>query len=58
MMGTYSYNLLSQTKVRRNIMEKQNVSKGISPLAWVIIAILVLGAGTLIFWLIIMMLFK
>jgi hypothetical protein len=39
-------------------MEKQTDSKGGSPLAWVIIGILVLGAGTLIFWLIIMMFFK
>jgi len=39
-------------------MENQTVSKRISPLTWVIIGILVLGAGTLIFWAIIMMFFK
>ena len=50
--------MVSETKVRRNIMEKQTGSKEISPLTWVIIGIVVLGAGTLIFWLIIMMFFK
>ncbi len=39
-------------------MEKETSSKGTSPLTWVIIGILVLGAGTLISWLIIMMFFK
>jgi hypothetical protein len=39
-------------------MENQTGSKKISPLTWVIIGILVLGAGTLIFWLLIVMFFK
>jgi len=39
-------------------MEKETGSKRISPLTWVIIGILVLGAGTLIFWLLIVMFFK
>jgi hypothetical protein len=39
-------------------MEKQTDIKRISPLTWVILSILVLGAGTLIFWVIIMMFFK
>ncbi len=39
-------------------MEKQTDSKKISPLTWVIITILVLGAGTLIFWLLIVMFFR
>ncbi|HEX9916297.1 MAG TPA: hypothetical protein VGB16_01050 [candidate division Zixibacteria bacterium] len=39
-------------------MEKQSASKGISPLIWVIIGILALGAGTLIFWAVIMMFFR
>jgi hypothetical protein len=39
-------------------MEKQTDSKGVSPLVWVIIGILTLGAGTLVFWLIIMMFLK
>jgi len=39
-------------------MEKQTDTKRISPLTWVIIGILTLGAGTLIFWAVIMMFFK
>jgi len=39
-------------------MEKQAGSRRISTLAWVIIGILTLGAGTLIFWAVIMLLFK
>jgi len=39
-------------------MENQTSAKKVSPLTWVILAILVLGAGTLIFWVIFMMLFK
>jgi len=39
-------------------MENQTSAKKVSPLTWVILGILVLGAGTLIFWVIIMMFFK
>ena len=39
-------------------MEKEINSKKTSPLTWVIIGILTLGAGTLIFWLVIMMFFR
>jgi LPXTG-motif cell wall-anchored protein len=39
-------------------MEPQTGPKKTSTLTWVIIGILTLGAGTLIFWLVFMMLFR
>ena len=43
--------------LRRNIMEKQSGFGGISALGWAVIAILFMGAGALIFWLVVVMLF-
>jgi hypothetical protein len=39
-------------------MEKQTGFRGVSTFMWVVIGILTLGAGTLIFWLVFMLLFK
>ena len=38
-------------------MEKQTGFGGISNLAWVVIALLIMGAGALVFWLVVVLFF-
>jgi len=49
--GSYPYNPISQTKVRKDIMEKQTGFLGISSSAWVVIGIVAaVLAGAIVIW--------
>jgi len=49
--GSYPYDPVSESKVRRDLMEKQTGFLGISSAAWVVIGILALmGGGAIVIW--------